>query len=259
MTLAKWVPFRNEGAAVRCRVFCFPHAAGNAAFYRPLRRLMPANIDLCPLELPGRAARLDEPPCNSMNALMEQLHYAIQPLMAVPFAFFGHSAGACMAYEAARRLRSVDGRIAAHLFVSARVSPNCGPADPAPACPRSDPDLLAILDRFGGTPAAIMQRPELIAALLPALRADLALAEGYVVDPGEHVACPITAFGGADDVFHSGSVQSWKNFTDGKFRTWIFPGGHFYFSGAEEALASEIAKDLHASVDTHTAGASSQI
>src|SRR5262249_55213452 len=187
------------------------------------------------------------------------LYYAIQPLMAVPFAFFGHSVGACMAYEAARRLRSVDGRIAAHLFVSARVSPNCAPADPAPACPRSDPDLLAILDRFGGTPAPIMQRPELIAALLPALRADLALAEGYVADPGDRIACPITAFGGADDVLHSGSVQSWKNFADGKFRTWIFPGGHFYFSGVEEALAREIAKDLHASMGIHTAGVSSQI
>ena len=60
MTLDKWVPFRNEGAAVRCRVFCFPHAAGNAAFYRPLRSFMPPEIDFCPVELPGRAARLEE-------------------------------------------------------------------------------------------------------------------------------------------------------------------------------------------------------
>nr|UXE44363.1 linear gramicidin dehydrogenase LgrE [uncultured bacterium] len=259
MTLAKWVPFWNEGAVVRCRVFCFPHAAGNAAFYRPLRRLMPADIDLCPLELPGRAARLDEPPLTSMGALMEQLHYAIQPLMAVPFAFFGHSVGACVAYEAARQLRSIDGRIAAHLFVSGRVSPNSASADPGRACPPSDHNLLAILDRFGGTPAAIMQRPELIAALLPALRADLALVEGYVVDPWDRVACPITAFGGADDFSHSGSLQSWKNLTDGRFRTRIFPGGHFYFSDAGEALASEIIRDLHASVEIHTAGPRSQI
>ena len=195
---------------------------------------------------PRRASR--RVPFASMSALMERLHHALQPLMAVPFGFFGHSVGAWMAYEAARQLRSIDGRTAVHLFVSGRASPNCALADPPPARPRSDDDLLAILRGFGGTPAAILQRPELMAALLPALRADLALAEGYAVEPGHRIACPITAFGGADDVSHSGSLQSWSDFTRGEFRTCIFPGGHFYFSSAAEALARELVRDLHASV-----------
>src|SRR6266567_2306284 len=144
MTLDRWVPFRNEGAVVRCRLFCFPHAAGNATFYRPLRRFMPPEVDLCPVELPGRAARLDEPPFTSMSALMERLYHVLQPLMVVPFGFFGHSVGACMAYEAARQLRSVDGRSAVHLFVSGRRSPNRASADSPPVRLRSDHDLLAI-------------------------------------------------------------------------------------------------------------------
>jgi medium-chain acyl-[acyl-carrier-protein] hydrolase len=248
MTLDKWIPFRNEGPAVRCRLFCFPHAGGNAAFYRPLRHLMPPEVDFCPLELPGRAARLEEPPCTSMSALMERLGRALQPLMGVPFGFFGHSVGACMAFEAARQLRSVDGRIAVHLFVSSRGSPKFASADTSQARPPSDRDLLAILDRFGGTPAAVMQRPELIAALLPALRADLLLVAGYAVDRGDRIACPITAFAGADDVTHHGSLEAWSDFTRGKFRTCIFPGGHFYFSPAGAALAGETIEDLHASV-----------
>jgi medium-chain acyl-[acyl-carrier-protein] hydrolase len=100
-----------------------------------------------------------------------------------------------------------------------------------------------------------MQRPELIAALLPTLRADLALVEGYRVDPGDHITCPITAFGGADDVSHSGSLQSWRDFTRGKFRTCIFPGGHFYFSPVGAALAREIIQDLSESVSTRAADA----
>ncbi len=259
MTLDKWVPFRNEGAVVRRRLFSFPHAAGNAAFYRPLRRFMPPELDFCPVELPGRAGRLDDPPFTSMSALMERLSRALQPLMGVPFGFFGHSVGACVAYEAARQLRSVDGRTAVHLFVSGRGRPNCACADPRPARPRSDHDLLAILDRFGGTPAAIMQRPELIAALLPALRADLALVEGYAIDPGDRIACPITAFGGADDVSHSASLQSWRDLTRGEFRTRIFPGGHFYVSPAAEALAEEIIRDLHASAGMPAAGATARM
>jgi len=251
MTLDRWVPFRNEGAAVRCRVFCFPHAAGSAALYRPLRGFMPPEIDFCPL--PGRAARLAEAPLTAMGMLMEQLADALKPLMEVPFGFFGHSVGSCMAYEAARQLRSVDRRTAVHLFVSGRGSPDVGAADHRPARLRSDHDLLAILEHFGGTPAAVMQRPELVAALLPALRADLALVEGYGIDPGDHMACPITAFGGTDDLARSGSLESWRSLTRGKFRTCVFPGGHFYFSAAPAALAREIIQDLFASAPTSDA------
>jgi surfactin synthase thioesterase subunit len=164
---------------------------------------------------------------------------------------------ACMAFEAARQLRSVDGRIAVHLFVSGRGSPKFASADPPQPRPPSDHDLLAILGRFGGTPTAVMQRPELIAALLPALRADLAFVAGYAVDPQNRIACPITAFEGADDVAHSGSLQSWRDFTREKFRTCIFPGGHFYFSPAAAALAKEIIQDLYASVDMHAPDARS--
>ena len=258
MTLDRWVPFRHEGAVVCCRVFAFPHAAGNAALYRPLRRLMPPEVDFCPIELPGRAARLGEPPFTSMSALMEQLRDALQPLMAVPFGFFGHSVGAWMAYEAARPLRSIDGRRCAS---SVRFRPRQSrayAADPPPAGARSDDELLAILRRFGGTPAAIMQRPEMIAALLPALRADLALVDGYTVDPGHRIPCPITAFGGADDPPHSGSLQSWRDFTSGNFRTCTFPGGHFYFVPSAVALTREIVGDLHASVGIGATGTGPQ-
>jgi medium-chain acyl-[acyl-carrier-protein] hydrolase len=216
---------------------------------------MPPEIDLCPVELPGRAARLNERPLNLMSVLMEQLYHVLQPLMVVPFAFFGHSVGAWMAYEATRQLRAADGRTAVHLFVSGRGSPKRATGGVAEAHPRSDDDLLSILRHFGGTPAAIMQRSELIAALLPALRADLVLAEEYGVDPGYRIACPIGAFGGIDDVFQSASLQSWADFTRGKFRTCVFPGGHFYLLPPSAAVAAEIAKDLRASVGvykTHT-------
>ena len=111
---------------------------------------------------------------------------------------------------------------AVHLFVSGRGRPNGASADPHPERLRSDDDLLAILDRFGGTPAAIMQRPELIAALLPALRADLALVEGYAADPDDRIGSPITALGGADDVSHSGSLEVLERIGQRKIPDLIF-------------------------------------
>src|SRR5262245_62827921 len=102
--------------------------------------------------------------------------------MGVPFGVFGHSVGACMAFEAARQLRSLDGRLAVHVFVSGRGSPTFTGAGAPQARPPSDRDLLAILGRFGGAPAAVMQRPERMAALLSALRADVAVVVGYGVE-----------------------------------------------------------------------------
>ena len=102
-----------------------------------------------------------------------------------------------------------------------------------------------------------MQRPELVAAILPTLRADIALAERYTVDAGDRIGCPITAFGGADDVSLSGSLQSWSDFTHARFRTCIFPGGHFYFSQNGGMLADEITKDLHTSMGLRAMPASS--
>jgi medium-chain acyl-[acyl-carrier-protein] hydrolase len=247
MTLDRWVPFRNESAGVRCRIFIFPHAGGNAAFYRPLRRMVPSEMDLCPIELPGRAARLEEAPITLMGALMDKISRVLLPLMDVPFGIFGHSVGAWTAFEAARRLRSADGQTARHLFVSGQGSPSRVCTNPPSSRARSRGELLAILHRLGGTPAAVMQRQELIAALLPALQADLALADQYAVDPADRLACPITAFGGADDVSRSGPLESWGGHTRGKFRTCIFPGGHFYFSPAAEALVTEIVHDLRTS------------
>ncbi len=131
LNLDRWVPYRSAGA-VSCRVFCFPHTAGNATFYRPLRHFMRAGIDFCPIELPGRAARIGEPPVTDIDRLLDTLSRTIRPLMTVPFAFFGHSTGACIAYQAARKLRAADGRRAGHLFVSARAAPDVARKGPSP-------------------------------------------------------------------------------------------------------------------------------
>lgn len=249
MNLDRWVPYRSDGP-VGCRVFCFPHAAGNATFYRPLRQAMAGEIDFCPIELPGRAARIGERPIPDIDVLLDTLARTIQPLMAVPFAFFGHSTGAAIAYQAARRLRAADGRRAVHLFVSARAAAGLGRSDP-PLHTLSDGALRSALQRYGGTPDAVLACDELITALLPTMRADLALADLALADSSagtkERLVCPITAFGGAADTIDVPSLEAWRACTSGAFRLRLFPGGHFYLTKAGTMVADEIAGDLAAS------------
>jgi medium-chain acyl-[acyl-carrier-protein] hydrolase len=244
VTLGRWLPYRNENAAARCRLFCFPHAAGNALFFRPWQRLMPDGIDLCPVELPGRGARIDEAPFRRMDGLVDSLCEVLQPLLGLPFALFGHSMGAYIAYELARRLSATGRPAAIHLFVSGAAAPNRTPRDP-PLHSLPDHELVGALTGFGGTPPAILARDELLAALLPTLRADLMLAETYMAPPSGLVSCPITAFGGSSDTIDRRALHRWSAFTAEPFRLRMFAGDHFYLSGAGSELADEIACDLH--------------
>jgi medium-chain acyl-[acyl-carrier-protein] hydrolase len=244
--LDRWIPDRSESAAVRARVFGFPHAAGNTLFYRAWRKHFPPDIDFCPVELPGHGQRVDEAPFENLDALVANLHAVLQPLLAVPFAFFGHSTGACVALAAAQMLRAADGHRAVHLFVSARPGP--GAVAERSIESFSDQDLLALLDRYGGTPAAVLGRMELVQAVLASLRADLALAHSHHFAAGVPVSCPITVFGGADDTIEIALLQSWRNFTTAAFRVRMFPGGHFYFADASGLLADEIGNELRRAV-----------
>ena len=246
-SLEPWIPhlpYHRDGddASVRLRLFCLPHAGGNAVLYRPWQRLFPAWIDLCPIELPGRGARLAEPAFTRMAPLVEALADALEPLLSTPFAFFGHSMGAAIAYEMSRRLQRPSGPM--HLFVSARSAPD--PAYEPRALHRlADDQLLAALARLGGTPAEVLARTDLMTALLPGIRADLELIETYVPMAGEPLLCPITALGGMEDrMIDRRSLEAWRGFTKADFRLLGFPGGHFYLAESANAVVTELLRAL---------------
>jgi medium-chain acyl-[acyl-carrier-protein] hydrolase len=246
IVLDKWVPYRSENATVQLRIFGFPHAAGNAFSYRSWRKYLPPDIDFCPVELPGHGQRYDEMPLTDLGSLAAALQIALEPLLTVPFAFFGHSIGACIAFAAARLLRAADGTSAAHLFVSGRAAPGHA-IESRPIRSLSDQELMAALVRYGGTPAVVMERKELMAALLPTLRADLTLVESCRPAAGDRLSCPITVFGGADDAIDDAALRAWSEFTDESFRVRMFPGGHFYFSEEVEAVIEEIVDNMRRS------------
>ena len=246
MTLGRWFPYRRENAEVRCRLFCFPHAAGNALFFTDWQRRVPAAVEVCPVELPGRGARIDEPAFRQMDALAETLCEVLQPLLDVPFALFGHSMGAYVACELARQLDAAHGQTAAHLFVSGAAAPDRTPRSP-PLHSLPERDLIRALNELGGTPAPVLARDELVAAMLPTIRADLMLAETYVAPRSTRLPCSITAFGGASDAIDRRSLQAWSNFTEGAFRLHMFPGNHFFVGQVGSAVVAEIIRDLHPS------------
>jgi surfactin synthase thioesterase subunit len=180
-----------------------------------------------------------------MSAIVLQLVDSLLPELDRPFAFFGHSMGAVLATAVAQSLAQLDIRQPSHLMVSAR-RPTHVPDSAPPLHTMDDNDfVLEINRRYAGIPTEILAEPEVLTMLLPALRADAAALEKYAPVAQPPLLCPITAFGGTEDMTTPRAhLEAWRHVTKGQFRLRVFAGGHFYLGPERLALLAEISQIL---------------
>jgi medium-chain acyl-[acyl-carrier-protein] hydrolase len=221
-----WFP--DADSAEGLRLFWFPHAGGGTSLSGQFGDLPHGNIRLCPVRLPGRESRIVEAPFERMGPLVEALAAAIQPYVSHPFAFFGHSMGAAVAFELARALRRRGQPLPKLLIASAARAPQYRRNYTPPPAP-SDSQFLDELRRLEGIPSEVLDRPASMRAILPALKADSALYRNYIYTDEPPLSCPIRAYGGQDDPnIRPEHLQAWSQQTAASFAVRLFPGGHFY-------------------------------
>lgn len=216
--------------------------------FRLWPRHLPDRVEVLAVHPPGRAHRLREAPLTCIEAMVDAALDDLAPFMDRPLALFGHSLGSVVAAEVARRLQD-EGRPAAHLFVSARPPRR---ETEAQIHTLSDEKFVAAMNRrYQGIPDEILQHPDLLALLLPSLRADLQALETFRPDPGRpKIACPVTVFGGAlDRSVSRQDLESWREETAGPCRIRVFPGDHFYIEPQRANLVSEIVETLRPLLD----------
>ena len=230
----------HTGRQPRIRLFCFPYAGGGAGVFRAWQDDLPETIQVCPIQLPGRENRFREPPFARLENLVEALATALFPLFNMPFALFGHSMGALIAFELARTLRAT-GVVPTHLFVGAARPPHLHKTD-APIHLLEDKKFVdALRRRVNGIPEAVLRSPDLLQALLPTLRADLALCERYLYARGEPLDCPISALGGEQDqTIELQQLAGWRVHTRASFDLQRFPGNHFFIAEARTPVLRSI-------------------
>lgn len=236
---------RSQAAKITgARLFCFPYAGGGPAVFGRWQTGLPDDLELWAAHFPGRGSRFREPPYNRLTSLVEILYQAIQPLLDRPFAFFGHSLGALVAFELARHLHRCKLPQPTTLFVSACSAPHIrDPRPPIHDLPEGE--FLETLRRLKGTPPEVLGQPETMALILPALRADFEVLETYLYAPGNSLSCPIIAFGGLKDPWIGPErLQCWAMHTSSTFKLQFFPGDHFFLNTAREALLASIALEV---------------
>lgn len=218
------------------RLFCFPYAGGSATIYRDWSELLPREIEVCPVQLPGRPGRMEEPALDDLGEVTDAVIEAMDPFTDLPYALYGHSMGSLLAYELARRQWREARPGPVHLFIGARRAPHL--ISRAPAIHEEPAERVrSFLKTLRVVPDEVLDHDELMELLLPTLRADLKLDVTYAYEPGSAVACPIDAFGGIEDHYVlKGELAAWSMHTGSAFSLQMIPGDHFFLDDPRKRL-----------------------
>jgi surfactin synthase thioesterase subunit len=235
---------RNPGHSHR--LICFPHGGAGAGAYADWAGLLPPEIELVAVQLPGRQNRIAEEPFSEVGPLVTVLTHALRPVLDGPCAFFGHSGGASLAYELTKALRSRGRRGPQQLFLSGRAAPDVTGIPQLHDLP--DDEFRAEMRALGGIEPEIAEDDDVMADLLPLLRADFGLWERYRPTPSSPLDCPITVLcGESDPRAPLAGVARWRAYTTAEFSTQIYAGGHFYFLESTAEVVSFIGRTMLAS------------
>ncbi|NWF50276.1 MAG: thioesterase [Ignavibacteriaceae bacterium] len=234
----KWVLYPKPKPWASRKLFCFPYAGGSSFMFRRWPEFLPEDVEVCPVELPGRGRRISEDPIDNLSELISSLAGSILPHLNKPFEFFGHSMGALISFELARYLKTKFDIEVSHLYVSAQSAPHLE-REPKVTYNLPSEEFIEVLRSLNGMPDELLSNTEMMQIMLPILRADFAICETYQFTSGSPLNCSITAIGGAeDDKVEIAELYAWSELTTNKFSMIQIPGDHFFLLKSEQMLLS---------------------
>ncbi|MEL6636436.1 MAG: thioesterase domain-containing protein [Bacteroidota bacterium] len=222
--------------APQLQLYCFPYGGAGPSLYKKWADAIDPAIQLVGVQLPGRERRIKEPAFTQMRPLVKSLAKVWRHRPDLPYAFFGHSLGALVAYELILELRRQGLPLPLRLIVSGSKAPHLN-RHPEQINGLPDAAFIEAIRQLGGTPEAVLQNELLMQVFLPVLRADFTLYENYHYEQNAPIDLPILACGGRSDrEVSSSDLYAWSEHTEGAFDWQLFEGDHFYLDAAPKLL-----------------------
>ena len=227
----------------RTNLICLPFAGGNAYSYNGFEKYFSGKLNMINPELPGRGVEFGRPLINDACVLADQLFNKIASKIShQPYAIYGHSMGSLLAYLIAIRIETEGLPAPVHLFCSGRKAPSLPATNQYHKLP--DPELIAKLREYGGSPEEVLSNNEIMAIFLPIIRNDFEVSEAYKHQHGIKLNIPITVFIGNEDTVSYNEAAAWQDETNMKADVLTYPGGHFFIFDHAETICNIILKNL---------------
>ena len=229
---------RPPSTDLPAQLFCLPYSGTGASAFSAWPAAI-GDIEVSPVQFPGRENRMAAPHYGTYENLAFDLVDAMAPRLERPFAFFGHCAGALPAFEAVLRLAELGLPQPQCLFVSGQVPPHDASRDRMLSMTEDElrAELEAVVSSRGITP-----RPDMIDLGLSVLLRDLAAAAEYRRAEAVKVQCPIVVLHWQDDpevTLHE--LAGWRHYSDSvDFQ--VLPGGHHDFMNAPDELRNVLTR-----------------
>lgn len=240
----QWIKVFQPRKSAQIKILCFPYAGGGASEYRYWPEFLTDNIELWAVQLPGREDRIQEAFYDDVEVVIKELHNVIGEKMDTPFLLFGHSMGAILAYEFAKRLKKYDSKEPEHLYLSGRAAVKDS-SKQKQFTSMSERELEWMAIHKLGTSDIIMEQPELKKIFLRTLHADFKMIEAYHASEGNKLTCPVSVFYGlSDDSYMEEQYREWSSVTEGTFKSEAFEGGHQFINENTESVIQAILKDI---------------
>ncbi|MGP4111412.1 thioesterase II family protein [Streptomyces sp. 4N509B] len=222
-----WIRRFAPSPQATTQVVCLPHAGGSASFFHPMAQALSPAVEVLSVQYPARQDRYREPGIDDLRVLTEHVLAALLATVDRPFALFGHSMGATLAFELGVRLQQA-GRAPLRVFASGRRAPSRHRDERVHE--RDDDGIIAEMRQLSGTDQRVFGDEELLRMVLPAIRNDYRAVERYRFEPGTpRLVCPVTTFtGDVDPRVSAEEAAAWEEHTDGDFELHTYAGGHFF-------------------------------
>lgn len=240
---ADWIRGYHKASPGAPTLVCFPHAGGSASYYHPVSAALVPDVRVLAVQYPGRQDRRNDPCVDNMADLADLIDQALASMADTgPVAFFGHSMGAVLAFEVARRFEARGVKAPSVVMVSGRRAPSR--YKPEDVHTRDLAGIVEEMKSLGGTDSRVLSDPELLEMVVPALRADYQAVSEYQYTDAV-VTSPIVIMTADDDPRTDlDDARAWAEHTSGGAEFHVFHGGHFYLEKQQAEVLGRIRQTL---------------
>lgn len=214
----------------KLRLLCIPYAGGSANIFRSWGSYLTDEVELVAVQLPGRGRRLMETPHSDMEQIVDELIRCSEQVTDLPLIIFGHSLGGCIAFEFMKHLEK-QRHICPKLFICSASRPPQIPSSIRNVRNMSDKEFIDLLRSLEATPKEVLECEEMMALLLPMLRADFTISEQYRnrEKGASSVSCMVLV-GSSDRHLNKDNAPLWNEHFHSKPEQIEIQGGHFFYS-----------------------------